>query len=67
MPAKSILESLPLAAPTNPRLGRDFEDFLKEQNTLEASTAYAMKRVLDWEQLAEQSVIGEERSGGRCI
>ena len=34
---------------TNPPVGSDFEDFLREQGRLEKSTALAIKRVLAWE------------------
>lgn len=33
----------------NPRIGSDFEDFLREEGRLEAATALAVKRVLAWE------------------
>ena len=33
----------------NPHVGSDFEDFLKEEGSLEESTALAVKRVLAWE------------------
>jgi len=33
----------------NPRIGSDFEDFLREEGRLEEATALAMKRVLAWE------------------
>jgi ParB-like chromosome segregation protein Spo0J len=34
---------------THPRIGSDFEDFLREEGRLEAATAVAVKRVLAWE------------------
>jgi hypothetical protein len=34
---------------TNPRIGSDFEDFLRKEGRLEESTAVAGKRVLAWE------------------
>lgn len=37
---------------TKAHIGTDFEDYLREQGQLEASTARAVKRVLAW-QLAE--------------
>lgn len=33
----------------NPRVGSDFEDFLREEGRLEEATAVAIKRVLAWE------------------
>ena len=33
----------------NPRIGSDFEDFLREEGRLEEATARAVKRVLAWE------------------
>ena len=33
----------------NPRIGSDFEDFLREEGRLEEATALAVKRVLAWE------------------
>lgn len=33
----------------NPRIGSDFEDFLREEGRLEEATALAIKRVLAWE------------------
>ena len=36
----------------NKHIGSDFDDFLRKQGTLEASTALAMKCVIAW-QLAE--------------
>ncbi len=33
----------------NPRIGSDFEDFLREEGRLEEATAIAIKRVLAWE------------------
>ncbi len=33
----------------NPRIGSDFEDFLREEGRLEEATAVAVKRVLAWE------------------
>lgn len=33
----------------NPRIGSDFEDFLREEGRLEEATAVAIKRVLAWE------------------
>jgi ParB-like chromosome segregation protein Spo0J len=33
----------------NPRIGSDFEDFLREEGRLEEATAVAGKRVLAWE------------------
>ena len=33
----------------NPHIGSDFEDFLREEGRLEASTAQAIKRVLAWQ------------------
>jgi len=33
----------------NPRIGGDFEDFLREEGRLEEATAVAIKRVLAWE------------------
>ena len=38
--------------PDNPNRGSSFEDFLKEEGILEASTTTAVKRVLAW-QIAE--------------
>ena len=38
--------------PENPNRGSSFEDFLKEEGILEASTTTAVKRVLAW-QIAE--------------
>jgi ParB-like chromosome segregation protein Spo0J len=32
----------------NPRIGSDFEDFLREEGRLEEATAAAVKRVLAW-------------------
>lgn len=49
----------------NPRIGSDFEDFLKEQAQLEASTALAMKRVSTWEQHTAQAKIAQERNKQR--
>ena len=40
------------AMPDNPNRGSSFEDFLKEEGILEASTTTAVKRVLAW-QIAE--------------
>ena len=40
------------AMPENPNRGSSFEDFLKEEGILEASTTTAVKRVLAW-QIAE--------------
>jgi antitoxin HicB len=37
---------------SNPHVGSDFEDFLREEGRLEVSTARAIKRVLAW-QLAQ--------------
>jgi predicted XRE-type DNA-binding protein len=34
---------------TNPHVGSDFEDFLREEGRLEEATAFAVKRVLAWE------------------
>jgi antitoxin HicB len=34
---------------SHPRVGSDFEDFLKEEGRLEEATAVAIKRVLAWE------------------
>ena len=34
---------------TNPHIGTNFEDFLREEGRLEESTALAVKRVLSWE------------------
>ena len=34
---------------THPRVGSDFEDFLKDEGRLEEATAVAIKRVLAWE------------------
>lgn len=34
---------------TNPRIGSDFEDFLREEGRLDEATAIAVKRVLAWE------------------
>jgi ParB-like chromosome segregation protein Spo0J len=34
---------------THPRIGSDFEDFLREEGRLEEATAVAVKRVLAWE------------------
>lgn len=34
---------------THPRLGSDFEDFLRDEGRLEEATAVAIKRVLAWE------------------
>ena len=34
---------------TNPHVGGDFEDFLREEGRLEEATALAVKRVLAWE------------------
>jgi antitoxin HicB len=36
---------------TNPHIGGDFEDFLRDEGRLEESTALAVKRVLAWELL----------------
>jgi len=36
---------------TNPHVGSDFEDFLREEGRLEEATALAVKRVLSWELL----------------
>ena len=33
----------------HPRVGSDFEDFLREEGRLEEATAVAIKRVLAWE------------------
>jgi len=33
----------------HPRIGGDFEDFLRDEGRLEESTAIAIKRVLAWE------------------
>lgn len=33
----------------NPRIGSDFEDFLRKEGRLEEATAVAVKRVLAWE------------------
>ena len=33
----------------HPRVGTDFEDFLREEGRLEEATAIAVKRVLAWE------------------
>jgi antitoxin HicB len=35
----------------NPHVGSEFEDFLREEGTLESSTARAIKRVLAWQLL----------------
>lgn len=35
--------------PENPNRGSSFEDFLKEEGTLDASNATAVKRVLAWQ------------------
>ena len=41
---------------THPRLGSDFEEFLREDGRLQEATAIAIKRVLAWElQRAMQS------------
>lgn len=34
---------------THPRIGSDFEDFLRDEGRLEEATAVAIKRVLAWE------------------
>jgi ParB-like chromosome segregation protein Spo0J len=34
---------------THPRIGSDFEDFLREEGRLDEATAVAVKRVLAWE------------------
>ena len=34
---------------SHPKLGSDFEDFLREEGRLEEATALALKRVLAWE------------------
>ena len=34
---------------SHPRVGSDFEDFLREEGRLEEATAVAIKRVLAWE------------------
>ena len=34
---------------THPRIGSDFEDFLRDEGRLEKATAVAIKRVLAWE------------------
>jgi hypothetical protein len=46
-------------------VGRDFEDFLKEQNQLEASRTLAMMRVSTWEQHTAQAKIAQERTAQR--
>ena len=34
---------------SHPRIGGDFEDFLRDEGRLEEATAVAIKRVLAWE------------------
>lgn len=40
---------------SNPNVGSDFEDFLREEGRLDEATAIALKRVLAWE--LEQAMI----------
>ena len=40
---------MPRSAKSNPRIGSDFEDFLREEGRLAEATALAIKRVLAWE------------------
>ncbi len=52
---------------TNPHVGSDFEDFLREQGRLEESTALAIKRVLAWEfqQAMEKSDVSQAEMARR--
>jgi hypothetical protein len=55
MPVEFTTHMSSTADTNNARIGSDFEDFLKEQNQFEASTALAMKRASTWEQLTAQA------------
>jgi predicted XRE-type DNA-binding protein len=48
-------------------VGSDFEDFLREEGTLESSTARAIKRVLAWQllQAMKQSGVSQEELARR--
>ena len=43
---------------TNPRIGSDFEDFLRDEGRLDEATAVAIKRVLAWEIQRAMEVAG---------
>lgn len=40
---------MPRTVKTNPHIGSNSEDFLREEGRLDESTALAMKRILAWE------------------
>jgi antitoxin HicB len=51
----------------NPRIGSDFEDYLRDEGQLEESTSLAMKRVVAWEfsEAMRQSAISQSEMARR--
>jgi antitoxin HicB len=50
----------------NRHIGSNFEEFLREEDTLESSTARAIKRVLAWQllQAMKQNHVSQAELGG---
>jgi hypothetical protein len=50
MVAEPVPSQSPSTGPADlPRIGSDFEDFLRDESRLQEATAVAIKRVLAWE------------------
>ena len=52
--------------PENPNRGSSFEDFLKEEGILEASTTTAVKRVLAWQIARSDAHTASHQVGHGC-